>query len=124
MVIKSEKMAAGPLSLIWNDRCDIFVCLPYKKENGATAYKEKIAYTEIPCHVSYIKSSVSSGDNLPFLDQKIKLFLSSDIDIRPGSKISVNRGGFNEVTEYQQSGKPAKYSTHQEIELALFKGWG
>jgi hypothetical protein len=41
--------------------------------------------------------------------------------VKPGSKLTITQNDM--TTEYQSSGKPAFYSTHQEIVLELFKGW-
>ena len=53
--------------------------------------------------------------------QATKLFISPDITIKPGSKITVTQTGV--TTEYTGSGVPAVYPTHQEIMLELFESW-
>lgn len=53
--------------------------------------------------------------------QAIKLFVAPELIIAPGSKITVTQNG--RTTAYSNSGEPAVYETHQELELSLFKGW-
>ena len=55
------------------------------------------------------------------LTQIVKLIISPDVNINPGSKIIVTNNG--KITEYKNSGVPATYSNHQEIMLELFDGW-
>ena len=51
------------------------------------------------------------------ISQGVKLFVSSDITIKPGSMLTVTQNGV--TTEYTSSGVPAVYPTHQEIMLEL-----
>ena len=51
----------------------------------------------------------------------IKLFISSDIVIKSGSKLTVTQTGV--TTAYTGSGVPAVYPTHQETILELFESW-
>lgn len=55
------------------------------------------------------------------LSQVVKLLIAPELDIKPGSKITVSQKG--RTVAYKNSGMPAVYSTHQEITLELFKGW-
>ena len=43
------------------------------------------------------------------------LFLDPSIEIKPGSKITVNHMG--RIYKFEKSGIPAIYPTHQEIEV-------
>jgi hypothetical protein len=90
--------------------------------NKRTEHGEVVVYNNIPCRLSFetIKSSDESS-TVNSVSQITKLFLSSKYNIKPGSKITVTQ---NEITtKYQSSGKPAVYSSHQEIILKLFEGW-
>lgn len=75
-----------------------------------------------PCRLSFetIKTTVQS-DSVASISQVTKLFVSPDISIKPGSKITVSQG--NVTTDYTCSGVPAVYPTHQEIMLELFERW-
>lgn len=73
------------------------------------------------CRLSYKSSPPSQGVNTAKVDQTIKLFLAPEIRVKPGSKITVIQNGRQE--DYQGSGIPAVYDSHQEIILELFRGW-
>ena len=73
-----------------------------------------------PCKLSFetLKSAVQT-DSAATVAQITKLFVSPDVSIRAGSKITVTQDGV--TTDYTRSGVPAVYPTHQEIVLELFK---
>lgn len=75
-----------------------------------------------PCKLSFenIKATVQS-DSAAAVAQVTKLFISPDVSIKPGSKITVTQAGV--TTDYACSGVPAVYPTHQEIVLDLFEDW-
>lgn len=69
------------------------------------------------------KTVSPASENSIFSDvtQKIVLFTAPEHQINPGSKIVITQNG--RTTEYKSSGQAAVYSSHQEIQLELFKGW-
>lgn len=73
-----------------------------------------------PCKLSFetLKSAVQT-DSAATVAQITKLFVSPDVSIRAGSKITVAQDGV--AADYTCSGVPAVYPTHQEIVLELFK---
>lgn len=73
-----------------------------------------------PCKLSFetLKSAVQT-DSAATVTQVTKLFVSPDVSIRVGSKITVTQDDV--TTDYTRSGVPAVYPTHQEIILELFK---
>lgn len=111
------------LKLLWKGLCDVFVLKgDTDTSTGRTVQKEiEILHGE-PCRVSYSSISATKSEseaaNVP---QIIKLFISNSIDIPEGSKIVVTQEGRAEI--YRRAGKPAVYSTHQEIILESFKEW-
>lgn len=79
-----------------------------------------VVLEEQPCRISFSKVSQSiQGESSASISQSIKLFLSPDVTIQPGSKITVTQNGV--TTVYKSSGVPAVYATHQEIMLELFE---
>lgn len=77
-------------------------------------------YKDQPCRLSYSAlPAAGKSQTADSVTQSIKLFLSPDILIKPGSKITVSQNG-REVA-YKQSGQPALYATHQEINLELYE---
>lgn len=87
-----------------------------------TSYKEVVVLENQPCKLSFesITTAIQT-EAVATISQAVKLFLSPDITIKPGSKLKVTQTGV--TTEYSSSGVPAVYPTHQEIMLELFDGW-
>lgn len=84
--------------------------------------KEEVVKEKQPCRVSFEDSySNEETENQSKTSQKIKLFISPDFIINPGSKIVVTQNGRTNI--YKNSGIPAIYETHQEIMLEVWKGW-
>lgn len=86
-----------------------------------TGYKDVIVLTSQPCRLSFerLRTAVQ-GDSSASVAQTTKLFISPDITVKPGSKLTIKQG----VTkDYTCSGIPAVYETHQEILLELFERW-
>lgn len=73
-----------------------------------------------PCKLSFetLKATVQT-DSVATVTQITKLFISPDVSINAGSKITVTQD--NVTTDYTSSGVPAVYPTHQEIVLELFE---
>lgn len=105
--------------------CDIVEYQSYKKENGASAFREVTVYSDVPCRVSFgnmgnVNAAQSTGVAVA-IEQTIKLFINPDITIKAGSKIIVTQNG--ETVDYHNANPPMKYATHQEIILDYFKRW-
>lgn len=79
-----------------------------------------VVLEEQPCRISFSKvSQAIQSESTENITQSIKLFISPDVIIQPGSKITATQNGV--TTVYRSSGVPAVYATHQEIMLELFK---
>lgn len=75
-----------------------------------------------PCRLSFetLKANAQSESGAA-VSQMAKLFVSPEVQIKAGSKITVAQDGV--TTDYTHSGIPAVYPTHQEIILELFERW-
>lgn len=74
--------------------------------------------TDQKCRISYQKfPQAEQSETTDNIVQVVKLFISPDIIIKPGSKINVTQNGVTET--YESSGKPAVYEHHQEVILKL-----
>lgn len=108
--------------------CNIVEKQDSKNEYGITTDKDVVVYKNVPCKLSFqssnsyfsAKSAKRNGYNSA-LSQSIKLFLAPEIEVRAGSRVVVTQNGEN--YEYNQSGEPSKFETHQEIRLELVKKW-
>ena len=106
----------------YDDVCTITVHQEYEKENGSTGFKDVVTLENEPCHLSFsTKSSTKEGEVAASVSQVTELFISPDVEIPPGSKITVTHQGI--TTDYTRSGVTANYSTHQEIILELWERW-
>lgn len=102
--------------------CTITEYQSFKKANKSTGHQEVQVLENQPCKLSFSSiSSVSEQEAASKLVQTAKVFLAPEIKVKPGSKLTITQNGV--TTEYQNSGEPAIYNTHQEIILELFKGW-
>ena len=83
-----------------------------------TELKEVEVIKEQPCRLSYSSiPATTQTDTINAVSQSIKLFIAPEVNIPAGSKIVVTQNG--RTTVYKNSGQPAIYSTHQEINLEL-----
>lgn len=98
----------------------------HKKETNTdshlTNYEDEIVLKNQPCRLSFENiTTTKQGEQAASVTQVTKLFVSPNVSIKPGSKITVTQSGL--TTDYTYSGVPAVYPTHQEIMLDLFERW-
>ena len=90
------------------------------EESKLTKKEEVVTLENQPCRLSF--ETLKSADqtvSAANITQVTKLFISPDVEIKPGSKLTVTQDGV--TTAYVRSGFPAVYPTHQEIILDLFE---
>lgn len=114
-------MVRKSLEKLYNDTCNIY---EYKKikdsKTKRTVYDSVLVHENVECRVSFKNiSAANQKTGEAEIKQVTILFISPDIVIKENSKIDIMRNG--RVTEYQNSGKPAVYRSHQEIILNLYK---
>ncbi len=92
------------------------------EESKLTTYADRVVMENQPCRLTF-KSADTAGrkETAVSVAQTVKMLISPDVVIRPGSKITVTQNGV--TTDYTYSGVPAVYQTHQEITLQLFERW-
>lgn len=79
-----------------------------------------VTLEDCPCRLSFERIQAAAQSNTAAsVTQTIKLFISPDVVIKAGSKLTVTQDGI--ANDYACSGVPAVYPTHQEIMLELFK---
>lgn len=87
-----------------------------------TTDKEVTVLDNLPCKISFERvTSTNQTSAAAVVTQSTKLFIAPEVTIKPGSKIVITQRGRTET--YTGSGKPAYFSSHQEIQLELFEGW-
>lgn len=92
------------------------------EESKLVSDQEVVTLEDEPCRLSFSSIvPVAQSKSVASVAQTVKLFISPDVQIKPGSKISVTQCGV--TTDYTFSSAPAIYPTHQEIVLDLFEDW-
>lgn len=92
------------------------------EQSKLTGFKDVIVLDNQPCSLSFEKlQSAIQSNSAAAIIQITKLFVSPEITIKAGSKITVSQDGV--TTDYTCSGIPAVYPTHQEIMLDLWERW-
>lgn len=116
-------MQRRELEKMYNGRCWVYEYGKVKDDiTKLTSAKETEVLSDIPCRVSFSKIQPTEGTSgAAGLSAGIKLFLSPEIEVKPGSKIKVIQDGHTDF--YASSGKAAIYPTHQEIMIELFERW-
>lgn len=111
------------IELTYDCTCDVIEHVKIKNPNKSTGFQENKVLENKKCKLSFESSTTANPNDISAkVIQVTKLFIAPELDIKPGSRIDVeNAQGV--ITAYQSSGQPAKYDSHQEIILELFKGW-
>jgi len=92
------------------------------RENKSTGFGEEVVLLNQPCRLSFERIvSANPGQVVTELAQGVKVLIAPDINIKPGSKLTITQNGA--ITEYRNSGEAAMYATHQEVMLDLFERW-
>ena len=101
----------------YDSECTIYELKP-KVINNITKDVETEVFKNEKCRISFEDIYVNTQtDTEAKKVQKIKLFIAPELEIKPGSLIIVT--GRGRTTKYKNSGEPAVYDTHQEIQLTL-----
>ena len=118
------KSYAAAIKSLWRGKCTVAVRNndATDENTGRVVVGEVDTYTDEPCRISFdTVNATQPENNAANIVQSITLFIDRAVVIPEGSKITVTQNGATAV--YEKSGKPAVYSTHQEIPLEIFKGW-
>lgn len=107
---------------LYEGKCTVTVQEEYTKDNSSTGFQEVVLIEDEPCRLSFSNtSSTKEGEVAASVSQVTELFIRPDVDIPPGSRITVTQNG--ETVDYAKSGVKAKYDTHQQIVLQLWERW-
>lgn len=107
---------------MYKHTCTITEHQKFIKENKSTGFKDVVVLENQRCRLSYkTVNNANQTETASSIMQSIKLFIAPEINVKPGSKLTITHNGI--TTDFKNSGKPAIYDTHQEIILELFNGW-
>ena len=120
-MLPTIKMVKAVESL-YDGVCTIAEYQKVKKANGSTGFSEVVVLENQPCRMSHKSvNPTNQTDTANIATQAVTVYLSPDINVKSGSKLTITQNGV--TTVYKSSGTPAVYASHQEISLELFKGW-
>ena len=122
MLPKNQVLAARKaVEALYTGSCTVTRQQKYTRGNKSTGFKEVVVLDGQPCRLSYSSAPETKGtDSATDVTQAIKILLAPEVQIEPGSRVTVIQNGVTET--YKSSGKPAVYQTHQEIRLELCEG--
>ena len=108
---------------LWDGKAAITVREGKTNEaTGRTEPVERVTASDLPCRISYTTvKTAEPAEEAARVAQTVTLLIDPSVEIPEGSKITVTQKGV--TTDYERSGKAAVYSCHQEVSLALFRGW-
>lgn len=118
---KARKRARQALESQYEGKCTVIEYGKVKDPVTKITSEGEITVLENqPCKLSYSTiQSANQTDTVASVYQLVKLFISPEVNIKANSKIIVTQNG--RETIYKNSGEPAIYFTHQEINLELYE---
>lgn len=116
------------LRALWRDACTIEAVEEYSKPNGAKAKRWVLLAENEPCKLSYYNNVRvnATADELGMaaaVFQEAKLFLRPDLDVPPGSRITVVTHRHHKTLKFENSGAVSLFTNHQEILLEDTQEW-
>lgn len=110
---------------LYFDKCSVY---EYEEKTDSVTHQtvgcENMIFENLPCRLSYNKSSAENNDEcgVGTVSQSAELIISTDYDIKAGSKIVVTKQT-GQTVSYKTNGVPSYYPSHQQITLELFERW-
>jgi hypothetical protein len=107
---------------LWKDTLTVAEYQEVTKPNMSTGFAEVNVLENEPCKLSFSTlDTVNQNYADAVIIQSTKLFCDNALTIKAGSKITIQHAGRS--FEFSKSGEAGVFSSHQEIELAPFRGW-
>lgn len=110
------------LEEFYTDTCTVIEKQKIKTPSKQTRFEDVTVLSDLKCRLSTSSISSASGGDVSSLAKEIKLFVSPEIDIKPGSKVIVKRileDGITIEETYNCSGYAGAYQTHREYQLEI-----
>lgn len=112
---------------LYTDRMDITSTEETTDEDGATVngYPSKPQQVDVPCRISLSgkDTPLEPGEMINKVETNPLVFCSTNVQIKTGDKIVVRRlttdGVVYDTYRGAISAKPAKFETHQQVEIRL-----
>nr|DAQ01660.1 MAG TPA: head closure knob [Caudoviricetes sp.] len=120
-MVKELEKAKKAIQSLWTGVCNIFGFKDVEDKYGATTHAEVTLFENLPCRLSFKNiSQTSQTESFAVSSQVVKLFITPEVYVPPGSMIEVTQNGV--TRKYKHSGISAVYTNHQEIVLEAYKG--
>lgn len=120
-MVKELEKAKKAIQSLWTGVCNIFGFKDVEDKYGATTHAEVTLFENLPCRLSFKNiSQTSQTESFAVSSQVVKLFITPEVYVPPGSMIEVTQNGV--TRKYKHSGITAVYTNHQEIVLEAYKG--
>jgi hypothetical protein len=115
--------ARKAIESLYDGKCTITETQEVENEDHTTSQEDVDVYTDIPCRLSIntISAASDSDNGAASVSKVIKLFLSPDVTITSGAKVTVTQCSLSGV--YRSASEPAMYHSHQEVILELQDRW-
>lgn len=121
-MLSKIEMVKRALETQYIGMCSIIEQKEVIKPNRTTGFEDVVVLENQPCKLSFSTIRNADMDDVnSTASGVVKLFISPIVEIKPNSKIIVTQN--NIIGEYEKSGVPAIYQTHQEIILKPFEKW-
>lgn len=120
-MVKELEKAKKAIQSLWTGVCNIFGFKDTEDKYGATIHTEVMLFENLPCRLSFKNiSQTNQTESFAVSSQVVKLFITPEVYVPPGSMIEVTQNGV--TRKYKHSGISAVYTNHQEIVLEAYKG--
>jgi hypothetical protein len=120
-IVRAAQRAA--IEFLYEDVCTITVTTYIKDPiSKAGTPHERVVAEDQPCRLSFSSVTVpKEEDASAVITQAAKLFIAPEVEVPPGSKVTVTRvNGI--IRHYKMSGLPASYLSQQAIPLVADEG--
>ena len=115
-MVKELEKAKKAIQSLWTGVCNIFGFKDVEDKYGATIHTEVTLFENLPCRLSFKNiSQTSQTESFAVSSQVVKLFITPEVYVPPGSVIEVTQNGI--TRKYKHSGISAVYTNHQEMIL-------
>ncbi|MBG9548344.1 DUF3599 family protein [Cytobacillus firmus] len=110
------KKATAAVEFMYDKTATIKRQMPIVKETGADGMDWLPVHENVPCRLSNSGLNNASQEVANIIQYDVKLFLSSEYDVKAGDVVIVNGD------EYESAKEPFVYVSHQEV-LLVRKGY-
>ena len=119
MIQQARQYARPAIESLYDGVCDVY---QFTEQYDSKQHRNRVSKTmlaeKMPCRVSITGSSpTTESDMVARKVQTVTLYCAPELTIPAGCKIMVTQA--DRTTEYEASGQPRVYPTHQEIGLTM-----